>query len=99
MKYAIPHDKRVRLRFWFKELQYIHVRAIFCNQRLPLKFRLHVHRRLGYDFRPYSFTHARNRCLLTGRGRGVYRDFGLARFQFKELAALGYLTGVQLASW
>jgi len=99
MKYTVPHDRRVRQRFLARELCYIQIRAIFCNQRLPLKFRLYVHRRLGHDFRSSSFTHMRNRCLLTGRGRGVYRDFGLARFQFKSLAAQGYLTGVQMASW
>lgn len=41
----------------------------------------------------------RNRCQLTGRGRGVYRQFGLSRIKFRELALQGLLPGVTKASW
>lgn len=41
----------------------------------------------------------RSRCMLTGRGRGVYRKFRLSRIKFRELAHLGQLPGVQKASW
>ncbi|MBY0264438.1 MAG: 30S ribosomal protein S14, partial [Holosporales bacterium] len=40
-----------------------------------------------------------NRCLLTGRSRGVYRDFQLSRIAFRELALAGQLPGVIKASW
>ena len=39
------------------------------------------------------------RCLLTGRSRGVYREFGLSRIAFRELALEGKLPGVKKASW
>lgn len=99
MKYTTPPDRRIRRAFFNWELNYRVARSIFLNQRLPLKLRLHVHRRLNFKFRDASTTRVRNRCILTGRGRGVYRDFGLARFQFKALAAMGYVTGVQQSSW
>lgn len=41
----------------------------------------------------------RNRCLLTGRSRGVYKKFGLSRIKFRELAHQGALPGVSKASW
>jgi len=41
----------------------------------------------------------RNRCLLTGRPRGVYRKFGLSRIAFRELASDGKLPGVVKSSW
>jgi small subunit ribosomal protein S14 len=41
----------------------------------------------------------RSRCVLTGRGRGVYRKFGLCRNKFRELALLGRIPGVTKASW
>lgn len=41
----------------------------------------------------------RNRCILTGRGRGVYRQFGLSRIKFRELANQGLIPGVTKASW
>jgi small subunit ribosomal protein S14 len=41
----------------------------------------------------------RNRCLITGRSRGVYRKFGLARTKLRELAMVGYIPGLRKASW
>lgn len=41
----------------------------------------------------------RNRCELTGRSRGVYRDFKLSRNKFRELANNGLIPGVTKASW
>ncbi|MES2528226.1 MAG: 30S ribosomal protein S14 [Bdellovibrionota bacterium] len=41
----------------------------------------------------------RNRCELTGRPRGVYRDFKLCRNKFRELANNGLIPGVTKASW
>ena len=41
----------------------------------------------------------RNRCALTGRPRGVYRKFGLARNKMRELAFAGDIPGVIKASW
>ena len=41
----------------------------------------------------------RQRCLVTGRGRGVYRKFGLCRNMFRQLALEGKIPGVRKASW
>ena len=41
----------------------------------------------------------RNRCLLTGRPRGVYSKFGLARGKLRQLALRGEIPGVVKASW
>ena len=41
----------------------------------------------------------RNRCLLTGKPRGYYRDFGLCRNQLRQLAHEGKLPGVVKSSW
>ena len=40
-----------------------------------------------------------NRCELTGRPHGVYRDFKLSRIAFRELAHRGMIPGVTKASW
>lgn len=39
------------------------------------------------------------RCFLTGRPRGVYRDFGLSRHVLREMAHECLLPGVTKASW
>ena len=44
-------------------------------------------------------TRQRNRCGLTGRPRGTFRKFGLARNKIRELAFRGDIPGVVKASW
>jgi small subunit ribosomal protein S14 len=46
-----------------------------------------------------SPTRVRNRCSLTGRGKGVYRKFGLCRNVFRQMALDGKLPGIRKASW
>lgn len=41
----------------------------------------------------------KNRCAISGRGRGYLRAFGLSRIQFRELAREGKIPGVKKASW
>ncbi len=42
---------------------------------------------------------ARNRCVLTGRPRGVFRKFGLCRNKLRDLAFRGEVPGMTKASW
>ena len=46
-----------------------------------------------------SPTRIRNRCNATGRGRGVYRKFGLSRNVFRQMALEGKIPGIRKASW
>ena len=41
----------------------------------------------------------RRRCAITGRPRGVYRKFGLARTKLREAAMRGDVPGLVKASW
>ena len=41
----------------------------------------------------------RNRCWMTGRSRGVYRDFGLSRHVLREMSHECLLPGVKKSSW
>jgi small subunit ribosomal protein S14 len=49
--------------------------------------------------RDSSKSRIRNRCGLTGRPRGYYRKFGLARNKLRELMMRGEVPGVTKASW
>ena len=44
-------------------------------------------------------TRQRNRCAITGRPRGTFRQFGLARAKIRELAFAGDIPGITKASW
>jgi len=41
----------------------------------------------------------RNRCKITGRGRGYIRKFGISRLVFRQLASDGKIPGVTKSSW
>lgn len=49
--------------------------------------------------RDASASRGRNRCAITGRSRGVYRKFGLARVKVRETANRGEIPGLTKASW
>jgi small subunit ribosomal protein S14 len=44
-------------------------------------------------------TRQRNRCELTGRPRGTFRQFGLARHKIREMSFEGNVPGMVKASW
>ncbi len=49
--------------------------------------------------RDSSAARMRNRCRVTGRPRGYYRKFGLARNKLREAAMDGDVPGLRKASW
>jgi len=44
-------------------------------------------------------TRQRNRCIVTGRARGVFSKFGLTRHKLREMAMRGEVPGITKASW
>jgi len=64
-----------------------------------LKEKLALHRKLQQLPRNSSSVRLHNRCLVTGRSKGYFRDFGLSRHVLREMAHQGLLPGVQKSSW
>jgi small subunit ribosomal protein S14 len=56
-------------------------------------------RKLQLMPRDASASRMRNRCAITGRPRGVYRKFGLARTKLREATMRGDVPGLRKASW
>ena len=82
-KYA---DKRAELKERFRK-------ATSAAEKLD------IHRQIQRLPRDSSPTRKRNRCMVTGRPRGYYRDFGLSRNVLREWAHEGLLPGVVKSSW
>jgi small subunit ribosomal protein S14 len=61
--------------------------------------RLAAQVQLATQPRDASVSRQRNRCAITGRARGVYRKFGLARSKIREVAMRGEIPGLGKASW
>jgi small subunit ribosomal protein S14 len=57
--------------------------------------------RLGLQKLPRNAnpTRQRNRCEITGRPRGTFRQIGLGRAKIREMAFAGHIPGVTKASW
>ena len=49
--------------------------------------------------RDSSITRVRNRCMLTGRPRGILSQFRLSRMEFRKLADAAELPGMTRSTW
>ena len=74
-------------------------KKIIYNKEISLEERFNAVLLLAKMRRNGSVVRFRNRCELTGRGRGVYKKFMLSRICFRDLASDGKLPGVMKASW
>jgi small subunit ribosomal protein S14 len=61
--------------------------------------RVQIHRKIQQLPRNSAPSRLHNRCWMTGRPRGYYRDFGLCRNKLREMAHQGLLPGVVKSSW
>jgi small subunit ribosomal protein S14 len=73
--------------------------AILSDIRASDEARNEARERLQKLPRDASPVRLRNRCALTGRPRGTFRKFGLARNKLREIAMRGEIPGVIKASW
>lgn len=70
-----------------------------ANPKLSFEERMAAQAALQKLPRDASPVRQRNRCALSGRPRGVYRKFGLARNKLREATMRGDVPGLRKASW
>ncbi len=83
-------------KYWLLRLQ---LKKIIRDPKASDEARWDAQRRLQLLPRDSSPVRLRNRCRLTGRPRGVYRQFGLSRSMLRIYAMKGDLPGVVKSSW
>ena len=99
MKYLKEKDIRNRYFVRENEMQLILLRSLSKDRRLSLTERL-AFRMQMLDLNKKSFsTRLKNRCLISGRARGVLRDFKMSRLQVRDFGFRGLLYGIRKASW
>ena len=79
--------------------KYAELKAVIDDQKRSEEERYAARLELQKLPRNANPTRLRNRCALTGRGRGTFRMFGLGRNKIRELAFKGDIPGVVKASW
>ncbi|XP_062509819.1 small ribosomal subunit protein uS14-like [Corticium candelabrum] len=77
----------------------LRLKSIAECRLLPEELRQRAARELHEMPRDGSITRIRNRCVLTGRPRGVLTDFRLCRHAFRRLADSSQLPGITRSSW
>ncbi len=75
------------------------LKAIIDNAALSDEERMTARLALQKLPRNASPCRQRNRCQITGRPRGVFSKFGLARTKLREIAMRGEIPGMVKASW
>lgn len=80
-------DRRMRLKYIISDVKSTEEERWSAQQELQ---------KLPRNSNP---TRQRNRCRITGRPRGVYRKFGLARNMLRIYAMRGDIPGLVKASW
>ena len=96
---TVHRDQKRRsliLQYELKRRQY---KLIIQNLSISPEIRAQAVKLLNDLPRSSSPTRLRNRCVLTGRSRGVLRQWRVSRLKFRELASQGRLPGVSKASW
>ncbi|GMY19628.1 ribosomal protein S14, mitochondrial-like [Fagus crenata] len=93
------HDNQRRQLAEKYELKRKLFKAFLRDPEIPAELREQQQCKLAKLPRNSSFTRLRNRCIFTGRPRGVYSFFRMSRIVFRELANKGALQGIKKASW
>jgi small subunit ribosomal protein S14 len=75
------------------------LKAVIADQTRSMEERMDALKQLQSLPRNASPVRLRNRCDATGRPRGTYRKFGLARTKIREAAMRGDIPGLIKASW
>jgi len=91
-------EKREKLVAKFAK-KHAELKAIIDNSKKSDEERYAARLELQKLPRNANPTRLRNRCELTGRPRGTFRKFGLARSKIRELAFKGDIPGMIKASW
>ena len=99
MKNIVRRDQKRRNLFLKNELKGVQYKSIIKNSSIPGETKDECVFKLNKIARNSSKVRIKNRCILTGRGKGVYTFFRLSRIRFREIASQGLLLGVSKSSW
>ncbi|GAA4534343.1 30S ribosomal protein S14 [Chelativorans composti] len=75
------------------------LKAIVMDKSRPMEERFKAQLKLAALPRNSSKTRIRNRCEVTGRPRGYYRELGMSRIALRELGSRGLIPGLVKSSW
>ena len=99
MKKQLKKNIHQRLLYKETEKKRLIIKALSQNLLIKNQIRWKIQTNLVKFPLISSLTQIRNRCILTGRPRSIFRQFKISHIQFKKWASKGFLPGVVKNSW
>nr|YP_009317248.1 30S ribosomal protein S14 [Palpitomonas bilix]BAV82416.1 30S ribosomal protein S14 [Palpitomonas bilix] len=99
MKSFIQRDIKKRLLHLKYEKKRLVLKTLIKNKQLTPKLRLFASFQLNKLPKNSSLVRIHNRCIITGRTRGIYRRFKISRIQLRDLIGQGLIPGLVKSSW
>ena len=98
-EYLINKYKMKRSSLKNELLMLNNIESSIGKKNFYCKYKFKIYKKLERMPRNSSPVRYRNRCWVTGRSRGFYRDFGLSRHLIREMAHEGMIPGLKKSSW
>ena len=95
MKSLIEKDKGKRKSFSHYERKRALLKSLVSNENLSRKVRWKISLKLDQLPKKSSPTQIRNRCVVTGRPRGVQSHFKVSRIVLRDLISSGVAPGIK----
>lgn len=101
MKNKLKQDYLRRQRYNTNELELLILKVIAYNKILPIQERKNYQKQLNIKSQTLDsrITRIKNRCLMTGRSKGIIKKYKISRIAFKQLANQGLIPGIRKSSW
>ena len=99
MNYLTIKDKKKRKQVSIFEKHRLILRIIARTQTFSKRIQWRARIKLSLLKKNGSSTRIKNRCVLTGRPKAVYRLLKVSRIKFRKLASSGLVPGVKKASF
>ena len=92
-------DNKKRFYFLRNELKLIKLKSIYNDLSLPKTIRNRAHLKLAQLINLGKKQKIKNRCIISSRGKGVYKKLGISRINLRRLGHQGLILGLSKASW
>jgi small subunit ribosomal protein S14 len=98
MKAKIIKNKRLRILFKKSEIRNKVVKFLLVNLKSKL---INSGSSFYNTLRKHSVskTRLKRHCIISGRSRGVSKEYKISRIQFKEMIKFGVIPGYHKAVW
>jgi small subunit ribosomal protein S14 len=99
MKYLKEKDNKRRNLFKRFEIKRKYLKYIIYNNKLSKYTKMKAMLIINKLPKDSSRIRIKNRCIITGRPKSIYRDFKVSRIILRNLAHNGLLSGIIKSSW